>query len=149
MKVILTEGINKLGKLGDTVMVKAGYARNFLIPTGRALYATRENLEVFEAKRAELERAQKDKVARAEALAEQLKALSIKIQSKAGEGGKLYGSVGAREIVAAVAADGIESGRQQVRLPLGAIREVGEYQVDIHLFSGIDVTLNIEVSSES
>ena len=149
MKVILTERINKLGNLGDTVPVKSGYARNFLIPTGRALYATPKNTIVFEAKRAELEKVQKEKLDTAQALADQLQGLSLVIESKSGEGGKLYGSVGTREIVKAVATHDIEIGKQQVRMPSGAIREIGEYEIDIHLFSDIDATVKVEIKPEA
>lgn len=145
MNVILTERINKLGQLGDTVSVKPGYARNFLIPTGRALYATKQNQALFEARRAELEKTQAQKLDVATQLAEKINGLSLVIESKAGDGGKLYGSVGTREIVKALADETVEVAKQHIKMPGGSIREIGQYEIGIHLFSGVDAVLKIEI----
>jgi len=145
MEVILLENIGNLGNLGDKVDVKAGYGRNFLIPQGKAVPATEDNVAKFEARRAELEAAAAEALAGAEARAETINALGlITITANAGEEGKLFGSVGTRDIADAVTAAGAEIDKAEVRLPEGALRELGEYEVAIQLLG--DVTASVAVA---
>ena len=149
MEVILLEKIGKLGDLGDKVTVKPGYGRNFLIPQGKAVPATRENVEKFEAQRAELEATAAETLAAAELRAGQIRELGvITIAANAGEEGKLFGSVGTRDIADAVTRAGVEINKAEVRLPEGALREVGEYQIELHLHSDIDVAIELHVVPE-
>ncbi len=145
MNVILLEKVGKLGSVGDTAAVKAGYARNFLFPRGKAIPATRENIDEFERRRAELMKAHNEKVAAAEARAEKLQGMRVSIAVNASEDGKLYGSVGTRDIVRAVADTGIEIAKSEVRLPHGVIRETGEYQVSIDLGHEIEAEITVAV----
>ena len=145
MQVILKEKIRNLGALGDCVNVKSGFARNYLIPQGKALMATKANLADFEAQRAELEKQEAGRLTDAQAQAEKIQALEITIESKAGEGGKLFGSVGTRDIADHITAKGVTVGKHQVRMPEGVIREIGEFDVTVHLHTDVDVTLNIKV----
>src|SRR5690625_2196635 len=128
MDVILLEKVGKLGDIGDQVVVKAGFGRNFLLPQGKAIRATPENVAEFEKRRAELEAAAAAKKAEAEARAAKLAELSITISSNAGDEGKLFGSVGTRDIAEAITAAGVEVTNAEVKLPEGALREVGEYE---------------------
>ncbi len=144
MNVILLEKIGKLGAVGDTAAVKAGYARNFLFPTGKAIPATRTNLENFEARRAELLAAHNEKVVVAQGRADKLKDLRVVIAVNAGEEGRLFGSIGTRDIADAVTAAGVEVSKSEVRLPHGALREVGEYVISIDL--GHEVEENITLA---
>jgi large subunit ribosomal protein L9 len=149
MDVILLENIGKLGDLGDKVTVKAGYGRNFLIPQGKAVAATEDNVAKFEARRAELEAAAAEAVAAAEVRAGRLEELGlVTITAVAGEEGKLFGSVGTRDIADAVTAAGVELEKSEVRLPEGALREVGEYDVDVHLHSDVDAVLKLAIVAE-
>ncbi len=147
MEVILKEKIRNLGDLGQKIVVKPGYARNFLIPKGKALQATKSNLAAFEAERAKLEKLAKEKLQQAEQKSEKLSALAIKIASKAGEGGKLFGSVGTRDIAEAITQQGVEVAKHEVRMPDGVIREIGEFEVVIHLHSDIDATIKVTVEA--
>ncbi|MDO8272468.1 MAG: 50S ribosomal protein L9 [Gammaproteobacteria bacterium] len=144
MNVILLEKVGKLGAVGDTAAVKAGYARNFLFPTGKAIPATRTNLENFEARRAELLAAHNEKVGVAQGRANKLKDLRVVIAVNAGEEGRLFGSIGTRDIADAVTAAGVEVSKAEVRLPHGALREVGEYVISIDL--GHEVEENITLA---
>ena len=144
MNVILLEKVGKLGAVGDTAAVKSGYARNFLFPTGKAIPATRTNLENFEVRRAELLAAHNDKVGVAQGRAAKLKALRVAIAVNAGEEGKLFGSIGTRDIADAICAAGVEVSKAEVRLPHGALREVGEYVISIDL--GHEVEENITLA---
>jgi len=144
MNVILLEKVGKLGAVGDTAAVKAGYARNFLFPTGKAIPATRTNLENFEARRAELLAAHNEKVGVAQGRATKLKDLRVVIAVNAGEEGRLFGSIGTRDIADAVTAAGVEVSKAEVRLPHGALREVGEYVISIDL--GHEVEGNITLA---
>lgn len=145
MNVILLEKVGKLGSVGDTATVKAGYARNFLFPKGKAIPATKANLADFEARKAELMAQHNEKLAAAQARAEKLKELSVTIQVNAGEEGKLFGSVGTNDIADAVtAASGMEVAKSEVRLTHGAIRVTGEYTIEIDL--GYDVEESIHLS---
>lgn len=145
MNVILLEKIGKLGAVGDTAAVKAGYARNFLFPTGKAIPATRTNLENFEARRAELLAAHNEKVAVAQGRADKLKDLSVVIAVNAGEEGRLFGSIGTRDIADAVTAAGVEVGKSEVRLPHGALREVGEYVISIDLGHEVEQGITLAI----
>ncbi|MFM8354468.1 MAG: 50S ribosomal protein L9 [Gammaproteobacteria bacterium] len=147
MNVILLERVGRLGGLGDEVSVKPGFARNFLIPQGKAVRASKANREVFEARRLELERAAADKLAAANARATGLAGVAVTIVAKAGDEGKLYGSVGTGEIADAIVALGQAVERSEVRMPSGVIRSMGEYDIDVQLHS--DVTVSIKVAGVS
>ena len=148
MNVILLERIGKLGDLGDEVVVKPGYARNFLIPQGKAVRATAENRAVFEERRAELERAANERLAEAQERAAKLADMSVTLVVKAGDEGKLYGSVGTQDIAEAVIAKGVEVEKSEVRLPEGPIRAVGEYEIDLQLHSDVIVPIRVAVVPE-
>jgi len=148
MEVILLEKVGKLGSLGDKVSVRAGYGRNFLIPFGKAVPANDANIAEFEARRAELEKAAAEKLAQANARAEQLNDKSVTIVSKAGDEGKLFGSIGVRDIADAVTASGIEVAKSEVRLPQGSIRNIGEFDITLQLHSEVNATIKLVVVSE-
>ncbi len=145
MNVILMDKIHKLGELGQQVKVKPGYGRNFLIPQGKAVPATKANIAIFEARRAELEKELAVKTAAAKQRAAQLEALNLTLTMLAAEEGKLYGSVGAAEIVDAIKAQGVEAHKNEVQLPNGPFREMGEYEVELHLHHG-EVIAKVKVS---
>lgn len=145
MEVILLEKVGKLGNIGDRINVKSGYGRNFLVPQGKAVYATEQNIAEFEARRAELEKAAAEKKTAAEARGAQLAGLAaITLTAHAGDEGKLFGSIGTQDIADAITAAGVEVSRSEVRLPEGALRELGEYEVDIQLHS--EVTQPVQLS---
>jgi large subunit ribosomal protein L9 len=144
MQVILMEKVVNLGGLGDIVKVKDGYARNFLIPQGKAKRATEANKQVFEARRAELEAAQSDKLAAAQSIAARVEGLAVQLARKAGVDGRLFGSVGSADIAEVLTAQGIEIEKAAVRMPLGPIKQLGESQIEIALHS--DVVANITVT---
>ncbi|MFM7119204.1 MAG: 50S ribosomal protein L9 [Gammaproteobacteria bacterium] len=148
MNVILLERVGRLGGLGDEVSVKPGFARNFLIPQGKAVRASKANREVFEARRLELERAAADKLAAANARATGLAGVAVTIVAKACDEGKLYGSVGTGEIADAIVALGQAVERSEVRMPSGVIRSVGEYDIDVQLHSDVTVSIKVAVVSE-
>lgn len=149
MEVILLETITNLGDLGDKVNVKPGYGRNFLIPKGKAVPATEDAVAEFEARRAELERAAAEAVAAARARAEAIEALDvITIEANAGDEGKLFGSIGTRDIAAAVEAAGCEIDKSEVRLPDGALRELGEFTIAVQLHAEVTADLNLAVVPE-
>lgn len=148
MEVILLEKIHRLGDLGDKVVVKPGFGRNYLIPQRKAVPATAEHLAAFEERRAELERAQADAMGRATARAEQLQDCTVSIGAKAGTEGKLFGSVGTADIAAALVAAGIEIEKREVRLPDGPLRELGEHDVEIHLHADVDAHVNVNIVPE-
>lgn len=148
VEVILTEAIPNLGVLGDCVKVRAGYARNFLVPKDKAMRATAENKAVFEAERKALEKAEKIKLTAAESLAETLNEKAYTITANAGEAGKLFGSIGARDIAEHLTSQGTEVAKHQVRLPHGAIRELGEHDIVIHLHADVDATVKLTVVAE-
>ncbi|HDZ57010.1 MAG TPA: 50S ribosomal protein L9 [Pseudomonas xinjiangensis] len=145
MEVILLEKIANLGNLGDKVAVKAGYARNFLLPFGKATPANAANVEAFEARRAELEKIQAEKKSEAEARAAKLADLTVTITANAGEEGKLFGSIGTRDIADAVTAAGVEIEKSEVRLPEGPLRNVGEFDIDLHLHTDVEATVKLVV----
>ncbi|MEM7100599.1 MAG: 50S ribosomal protein L9 [Pseudomonadota bacterium] len=148
MNVILLERVNNLGDLGDEVSVKPGFARNFLIPQGKAVQANESNREVFEARRAELEKAAGDKLAVAQRRADALAEYILTIVVKTGEEGRLYGSVGTQDIATAMTEEGHEVARAEVRLPEGVIRVAGEYEVDLQFHSDVTVTIQVHVVPE-
>lgn len=145
MDVILLKKVGHLGDLGEKVSVRAGYGRNYLIPLGFAVPATAANLEAFEARRAELERAAVESLVAAESRREKLDSLTVTIARKAGDEGKLFGSVGTQDIAVAVQALGITLERQEVRLPEGPFRTTGEYQVVLRLHADVDATIRLRV----
>ena len=148
MEIILLEKIAKLGNLGDKVTVKPGYGRNFLIPQGKAVRATVEKLAEFEQRRAELEKKAADEFAAAQARAEALGKLTVTITQKAGEEGRLYGSVGARDIADAAAASGVKVEKTEIRLPSGPIRQVGDYEIKVRVHADLDAVLALKVIGE-
>lgn len=145
MEVILLEKVANLGNLGDKVSVKAGYGRNYLLPQGKATVASAENVAAFEARRAELEKLAAEKKAYAESRAAQLAELEVTITATAGDEGKLFGSIGTHDIADALTASGVEVAKSEIRLPNGAIRLVGEYDVAVHLHSDVDATVRVVV----
>lgn len=148
MQVILLEKIRNLGNLGDKVNVAAGYARNFLVPQGKAASATPENLAKFEAQRVEFEKAAKEAHAQAQLRAEKLAQLeSITISAKVGEEGKLFGSIGARDIASAITAAGCHVDKNEIILPQGPIRLVGEHEIQVQLHSDISSTVKITITA--
>ncbi len=148
MNVILLERVTNLGDLGDEVAVKSGFARNFLIPKGKAVRASRENREVFEARRTELERVALERLGGAQARAAKLIDVSVTIAAKAGEEGKLYGSVGTHDIAEALASTGAEITKSEIRMPQGVIRVVGEYVIDVQLHTDLTVVVKLVVVPE-
>jgi large subunit ribosomal protein L9 len=150
MQVILLDKIANLGSLGDQVAVKSGFARNFLFPKGKAVPATKANIETFEARRAELEAKIAEELAAAQARAEKLEALAeVTLVSKAGDEGKLFGSIGTRDIADAISAVGVEVAKSEVRLPLGTIRETGEFDVAIQVHADVTATIKVIVIAEA
>jgi large subunit ribosomal protein L9 len=143
MQIILLEKVANVGNLGDVVKVKDGFARNFLIPQGKAKRATPENLKMLEEKRAELERAAADKLAAAQAAAQKLEGLTVQITQKAGVDGRLFGSVGTVDIVEALKAHGIAVEKSAIRLPSGPLKHVGDHPVTVQLHT--DVTAHVTV----
>jgi len=149
MNVILLERVNNLGDLGDEVSVKAGFARNFLLPQGKAVQANESNRAVFEERRAELQAAADDKLAAAQARAEKLADTVITMVVKTGEEGRLYGSVGTQDIANALVDEGhAEVARAEVRMPEGVIRVVGEYDIGLQLHSDVTVDIKVNVVPE-
>ncbi|EKD55205.1 MAG: 50S ribosomal protein L9 [uncultured bacterium] len=149
MEVILLEKVRNLGALGDKVNVKPGYGRNFLVPEGKAVYATPANIAKFEARRAELEKVAAEKVKAAEVRKQALEALKvITIVAKAGEEGKLFGSIGTRDIAIAVNKAGVEISKSEIHLPAGVLRQTGDYEIEVDLHSDVSVILKLSVVSE-
>ena len=150
MDVILLETVQRLGGLGDKVSVKAGYARNYLIPKGIAVAATPANVAEFEARREELERREAEALAAAGGRAAMLEGVEITVRRKAGEGGRLFGSVGPADVAEALVDAGHEARRQEVRMPDGdTIRQVGEYDVTIHIGPDVEAAIRLKVEPES
>lgn len=148
MQVILMEKVVNLGSLGDIVKVKDGYARNYLIPQGKAKRATEANKKVFEERRAELERVQNEKLATAQEKAAKVEGMTIQLTRKAGVDGRLFGSVGNADIAEALAAQGLEVEKAAVRLPLGPLKQVGESQIEIALHSDAVATITVSIVAE-
>lgn len=147
MQVILLERIRNLGDLGDEVPVKNGYGRNFLIPQGKAVRATKANREMFESRRAELEAQAEAKLSGAKGRAAGLEGVTVTVAARADEG-KLYGSVGPREVADALVKAGHEVELAEVKMPVGPIREVGEYEVDVLLHSDVTASVGVIVIAE-
>ncbi len=148
MEVILLDNIGKLGALGDKVTVKPGYGRNYLVPYGLAVPATKDNVEAFEAQRAELEAQAVERKREAEARAEQLNDIELSLVAKAGDEGKLFGSIGPRDLADALAQAGIDVAKSEVRMPEGPLRATGEYDIQLHLHTDVDATVRIVVVAE-
>ena len=149
MEVILLEKIRRLGDLGDKVRVKAGFGRNYLIPQGKAVPATPENVAKLEARRAELEKTQAEALAAASERAATLNDLTVTVRRKAGEEGKLYGSVSTADIAEAVTAAGIELHKHEVRLPEGPFRSTGQFEVALNLHADVDAKINLIIEAEA
>ena len=148
MQVILLEKVENLGNLGDQVKVRSGYGRNFLIPKGKATPATPANIARFQERRAEVEKAAAEALAAAEARKTNLDGLSVTITAKAGDEGKLFGSIGTGDIAEAATAAGQAVERHEVRLPEGPFRAVGEHEVDIHLYTDVNATIKLIIAAE-
>lgn len=150
MEVILLEKVANLGGLGEKVSVKSGFGRNFLIPKGKAVFASPENVRLFEERRAELEQQAAEKLAAAAARQAQIEGLSdgVTITHKAGEEGRLFGSVGTADIARACSEAGVEIEKSEVRLPEGPFRVAGDYTVTLHLHSDVDAALKVVIVGE-
>ena len=148
MNVILLERVNNLGDLGDEVAVKPGFARNYLIPNSKAVQANKANRAYFEERRADLEKAANEKLTEAQARAEKLAETVVTIMVKSGEEGRLYGSVGTQDIADALVRDGYAVARSEVRMPEGAIRSLGEYEIALQLHSDVTVEIKVAVVEE-
>jgi len=148
MQVILMEKVTNVGQLGDVVKVRNGFARNFLIPQGKAKRATADNMAEFEARRAEIEAAEKARLADAQARGEKLTGLTVQIVQKAGVDGKLFGSVTNADIVEALAAQGFNVEKAQVRMPAGHLKTIGDHPVSIALHTDVVVDITVSVLGE-
>lgn len=148
MEVILLDKVGKLGAIGDKVTVKSGYGRNYLLPQGKAVAATAKNVAEFEARRAELEAAAAAKIAEAQARAAKLAELTVTIAANAGDEGRLFGSVGTRDIAEAITTAGVAVSKSEVRLPQGALREIGQYDIDIQLHAEVIQAVKLVVVAE-
>ena len=149
MEVILLETVGNLGGLGDQVSVKAGFGRNYLLPQGKAVPATAENVAQFEARRAELEAAAASALTAAQKRADAINAMAaVVITMKAGDEGKLFGSVGTRDIAEAATAAGVEIDKSEVRLPEGALRDIGTYEVAVQVHANVMTVLNLSIVAE-
>ena len=148
MEVILLDNVENLGGIGDKVKVKPGYARNYLLPQGKATRATRENIAEFEARRAELEAKAAAVVAEARARAEKISGLKLQIRAKVGSEGKLFGSVGPVDIAEAAEAAGVVIERSELRLAEGPLRMVGEHEVEVHLHTDVSVPISVTIEAE-
>jgi large subunit ribosomal protein L9 len=149
MQVILLEKVSNLGDLGDVVKVKDGFARNFLIPHGKAKRATEANLKAFDTRRAELEKAQAEQLAQAQERGARLEGLTLQIVQKAGPDGQLFGSVTNVDIVEALDKQGHEVERSNVRMPMGPLKQVGQFPIQVQLHTDVVVTVNVSVLGES
>jgi large subunit ribosomal protein L9 len=148
MEVILLEKVGKLGSLGDQVNVKSGFGRNFLIPQGKAVPANKANKEAFEARRSELEAAAAEKLTAAQTRAEAMNEITVTIVANAGDEGKLFGSIGTKDIADALAAAGQTVDKSEVKLPEGALRNIGTYAIALQLHSDVSVEVTVQVEAE-
>lgn len=148
MEVILLSKVANLGTIGDRVKVKSGYGRNYLLPEGKATLATPANVAIFEARRSELEKAANDALKSAEARAESLKEFKLVITAKAGNEGKLFGSIGTTDIAEAATAAGQKLSRSEVRMPNGPLRSVGDHVVTVHLHTDVNVDLAVSILAD-
>lgn len=149
MQIILLDKVVNLGNLGDIVKVKDGYARNFLIPSGRARRATQNAIAEFEARRAELEKAAAAKLAEAQAVGEKLNGFTVKLSQKAGVDGRLFGSVTNHDIAEELNKQGFAVSKAQVRMPNGLLKNVGDYTVSVGLHTDVVVDVNVSVLGET
>jgi large subunit ribosomal protein L9 len=147
MEIILLEKVDNVGGIGDLVRVKSGYARNYLIPQGKATLATAENKAKFESRRAELEAKAAAELGEAQARAKKLEGLVLKMEMQAGTEGKLFGSVGTVDIAEAIGQRGIEVERSEIRLPDGPLRVVGEHRIDLHLHADVNVEITVAIEA--
>jgi len=148
MNIILMDKVHNLGQLGDKISVKAGYARNFLIPQGKAVLASEKNIANFEVRRAELEKKSQELLDAAMHRAQSLQDLVVVISSKAGDEGRLYGSIGTRDIAKAVSDAGVALAKHEVRLPYGPLRQIGEYDITVQLHGDVSATVKVQVVVE-
>jgi large subunit ribosomal protein L9 len=148
MEIILLEKVSNLGAMGDKVKVKSGYGRNYLVPKGKAKPATPENIAAFEAMRADLEQAAASALSVAEGRRERLADMQITIAARAGDEGKLFGSVGTSDIAEAITSTGVSVERHEVRLPNGAFRQLGDYSVQLHLHSDVNAIIRLVIIAE-
>ena len=148
MEIILLQKVANLGQIGDRVKVKSGYARNYLVPTGKATMATAANIAKFEAQRAELEAKAHQELGAAQERARQFENFKLEIKAKTGAEGKLFGSIGTADIAEAAVQAGHPISRSEVRMPTGPIRITGEHQVQLHLHTDVDVTLTVTIVAE-
>jgi large subunit ribosomal protein L9 len=149
MQIILLEKVANVGNLGDVVKVKDGFARNFLIPQGKAKRATPDNLKLLESRRSDLEKAAGDKLAAAQAIAEKLEGSTLRIVQKAGVDGRLFGSVGNVDIVEALAKDGVKVEKSQIRLPSGPLKHIGDHPVTVALHTDVLAHVTVHVHGET
>jgi large subunit ribosomal protein L9 len=149
MEVILQQKVRNLGDLGEKVVVRPGYGRNFLIPSRKAVLATEGNIEKFEKRKTELEKIAKELLAEAQSRFEKLSQLTVVIPCKSGEEGKLYGSLGARDLANSITKAGVEVKKSEIRLPNGVLRLLGEYEIEIQLHSDVSVKLKVTVVPEA
>ncbi|MGI9232276.1 MAG: 50S ribosomal protein L9 [Woeseiaceae bacterium] len=145
MNVILLENVENLGGIGDLVKVKPGYGRNFLLPQGKAALATPDNMKAIEARRAELEKAAAEDLAKAAARGKTINGIEVVISANAGSEGKLFGSVGPIDIAEALNAIQVEVERAEIRMPDGPIHDVGEFVVGVHLHTEVDAEITVKV----
>jgi large subunit ribosomal protein L9 len=148
MEIILLDKVGRLGSIGDKVSVKSGYGRNFLLPQGKAVAANAKNIADFEARRAGLEAAAASKIAEATARAEKLAELTVTIAANAGDEGRLFGSIGTRDIADAITAAGVAVAKSEVRMPSGVLREVGQYDISIQLHAEVIQAVKLIVVAE-
>jgi large subunit ribosomal protein L9 len=148
MEVILLDKVGRLGAIGDKVTVKAGYGRNYLLPQGKAVAATAKNIADFQERRAGLEAAAAAKIAEATARAEKLAELTVTIAANAGDEGRLFGSIGTRDIADAITAAGVSVAKSEVRLPQGVLRETGAYEIDVQLHAEVLQAVKLNVIAE-
>jgi len=148
MNIILLEKVDRLGKLGDLVSVKPGFARNFLLPFGKAKIANEANIKELEERRAELEAKEAESLSLAEVRKVKLDVLEVSIASKAGSEGKLFGSVGNTDIAEVIVAAGVSVEKKEIRLPTGPLRTAGEYEIDLHLHTDVNATVKLTIIGE-
>ncbi|HSH41222.1 MAG TPA: 50S ribosomal protein L9 [Arenicellales bacterium] len=149
MEVILLEKVRNLGGLGDKVKVRSGYGRNYLLPQGKAVSATAENVAAFEARRAELEKAAAEALSEAQAVSEKLQQLGkVSLKARTGEGGKLFGSIAPADVAEAITAAGVPVEKRMVTMPEGPIRTIGEYTVTVQIHTDVETEMQLEVEGE-
>ena len=148
MDVILLEKVRNLGNLGDQVKVRSGYGRNFLIPQGKAVIANAKNKATFEARRAELEKSQAEHLVAAQARAEKMSGATVQIVAKAGEEGKLFGSIGTADIAEAMTQNGFKLERSEIHLPTGPIKQIGDFEIPVSLHTEVNFKIHVSVVAE-